>query len=147
VLLTTFRIGSSTSIRLPTSNHDLRCQQIVECAATQLFAHWLGIAAKAAPHRLPKIFYVNWFRRGDDDEFLWPGFGENSRILKWALQRIDGQAAARRTPIGYVPSVADLDLTGLNVDRAKIAATLNVSPVEGNPSRCKTVDACWPVCG
>jgi phosphoenolpyruvate carboxykinase (GTP) len=94
------------------------------------FAHWLGIAAKTSPDRLPKIFYVNWFRRGDDDEFLWPGFGENSRILKWALQRIDGQAAARRTPIGYVPSAADLDLTGLNVDHTKIAAALNVSPVE-----------------
>ena len=94
------------------------------------FAHWLDIGTKTDPHRLPKIFYVNWFRRGDDDEFLWPGFGENCRILKWALQRIDGRATANPTPIGNVPRVADLDLTGLRFDRAKIVAALNFSPEE-----------------
>ncbi len=94
------------------------------------FAHWLDIGTKTDPHRLPKIFYVNWFRRGDDDEFLWPGFGENCRILKWALQRIDGRATANPTPIGNVPRIADLDLTRLKFDRAKIAAALNFSPEE-----------------
>ena len=96
----------------------------------RLLRHWLDIGTKTDPHRLPKIFYVNWFRRGDDDEFLWPGFGENCRILKWALQRIDGRATANPTPIGNVPRVADLDLTGLKFDRAKIVAALNFSPEE-----------------
>ncbi|MET4612562.1 phosphoenolpyruvate carboxykinase (GTP) [Rhodococcus sp. PvR044] len=94
------------------------------------FAHWLEIGAKADPAKLPKIFYVNWFRRGDDDQFLWPGFGENSRILKWALSRIDGEGVADATPIGYVPTLDALDLAGMKFDRTKIAAALKVDPVE-----------------
>ena len=87
-------------------------------------------SAQPIAELLPKIFYVNWFRRGDDGEFLWPGFGENTRVLKWALQRIDGRATANPTPIGNVPRIADLDLTRLKFDRAKIAAALDVSPEE-----------------
>jgi phosphoenolpyruvate carboxykinase (GTP) len=81
---------------------------------------------------LPKIFYVNWFRRGHRGEFLWPGFGENTRVLKWALQRIDGTADAIRTPIGDIPTLDDLDLDGLNAhyDHPKIAAALNVDATE-----------------
>ncbi|MEZ0363742.1 MULTISPECIES: phosphoenolpyruvate carboxykinase (GTP) [Mycobacterium] len=94
------------------------------------FAHWLDIGTKTEPERLPKIFYVNWFRRDADNKFLWPGFGENSRILKWALQRIDGHAAAQQTPIGYVPTATDLDLSGLDVDPATITAALEVSDAE-----------------
>ncbi|QBJ95095.1 phosphoenolpyruvate carboxykinase (GTP) [Rhodococcus sp. ABRD24] len=94
------------------------------------FAHWLEIGTKSDPEKLPKIFYVNWFRRSDDGMFLWPGFGENSRILKWALQRIDGTARADMTPVGNVPSVNDLDLTGLPVDPSAVAAALTVDPDE-----------------
>jgi phosphoenolpyruvate carboxykinase (GTP) len=94
------------------------------------FQHWLDIAARTSPDLLPKIFYVNWFRRGDDDEFLWPGFGDNSRILAWALGRIEGTAEAEETPIGNVPTPGDLDLTGLKFDHTKIAAALRVDPRE-----------------
>ncbi len=93
-------------------------------------AHWLDMGTRSDPALLPKIFYVNWFRRGDDGSFLWPGFGENSRILDWALARIEGRAGARETPIGNVPTTADLDLTGLKFDPTKIDAALTVTPVE-----------------
>ena len=79
---------------------------------------------------LPKLFWVNWFRKGDDGSFLWPGFGENSRVLKWVVERIDGQAAAVETPIGHVPTVDSLDLDGLDVTREEIAAALEVKPEE-----------------
>ncbi|WP_050065794.1 phosphoenolpyruvate carboxykinase (GTP) [Rhodococcus sp. RD6.2] len=92
--------------------------------------HWLDMGTRSDPALLPKIFYVNWFRRGDDGSFLWPGFGENSRILDWALARIEGRAGARETPIGNVPATADLDLTGLKFDPTKIDAALTVTPVE-----------------
>jgi phosphoenolpyruvate carboxykinase (GTP) len=94
------------------------------------FQHWLDIGTRTNAGLLPKIFYVNWFRRGDDDEFLWPGFGENSRILEWALRRIEGTAEAEATPLGNVPTPGDLDLTGLKFDHAKIAAALRVDPTE-----------------
>jgi phosphoenolpyruvate carboxykinase (GTP) len=94
--------------------------------------HWLDLGTKTHPDLLPKIFYVNWFRRGDDGRYLWPGFGENSRVLKWALQRIDGTADAVRTPIGDIPTADGLDLDGLDVPTtgARIAAALSVDPVE-----------------
>jgi phosphoenolpyruvate carboxykinase (GTP) len=97
------------------------------------FQHWLELATRTDPELLPKIFYVNWFRRGDDGTFLWPGFGENSRVLKWALQRIEGTVDARRTPIGDVPCFDDLDLDGLDrgvYDDATIRAALEVDPSE-----------------
>jgi phosphoenolpyruvate carboxykinase (GTP) len=87
--------------------------------------HWLDLGANANPDLLPKIFYVNWFRRGPRGEFLWPGFGENTRVLKWALQRVDGTADATRTPIGDVPTPDALDLDGLDtLQYPKIAAAL-----------------------
>ena len=95
--------------------------------------HWLDLGTRTDPELLPKIFYVNWFRRGDRGEFLWPGFGENTRVLKWALQRIDGSAGAIRTPIGDVPNLGDLDLDGLDAlqyDYPKIAAALKVDATE-----------------
>ncbi|MFE3795010.1 phosphoenolpyruvate carboxykinase (GTP) [Nocardia tengchongensis] len=76
------------------------------------FAHWLAMGAREGA-QLPKIFQVNWFRRSADGKFLWPGFGDNVRVLKWAIERLDGTAGAQRTPIGYVPTAADLDLEGL----------------------------------
>jgi len=76
--------------------------------------HWIDLGKSADESKLPKIFYVNWFRRGEDKRFLWPGFGENARVLKWAIERIEGKAAATETPVGYVPTSADLDLSGLS---------------------------------
>ncbi len=76
------------------------------------FQHWIDVGKGADADKLPKIFYVNWFRRGDDGRFLWPGFGENSRVLKWVIDRIEGKAAAEETAIGYVPTPEALDLDG-----------------------------------
>ncbi|EWM14956.1 phosphoenolpyruvate carboxykinase (GTP) [Kutzneria sp. 744] len=92
--------------------------------AGDYFNHWIQLGKNANAEKLPKIFYVNWFRRGEDKGFLWPGFGENSRVLKWAIERLEGTAAAEETPIGYVPTPADLDLTGLEASTDEIAAAL-----------------------
>ncbi|MEE1622062.1 phosphoenolpyruvate carboxykinase (GTP) [Zafaria sp. Z1313] len=75
--------------------------------------HWDSIEAKANPERLPRIFLVNWFRRTPEGGFAWPGFGDNSRVLKWAIERIEGKADARETAIGYVPTGESVDLAGL----------------------------------
>ena len=75
------------------------------------FAHWLSLGERS--DELPKIFHVNWFRTDEDGRFLWPGFGENVRVLRWVLDRCRGKAEAEKTPIGYVPSPGALDLRGL----------------------------------
>ncbi len=90
------------------------------------FQHWIDVGKGADAAKLPKIFYVNWFRRGDDRRFLWPGFGENSRVLKWMVQRLEGTAGATETAIGYVPDPDHLDLDGLDADRADLRAALEV---------------------
>ncbi|MBB4906632.1 phosphoenolpyruvate carboxykinase (GTP) [Actinophytocola algeriensis] len=92
--------------------------------AGDYFQHWIDTGKRADADKLPKIFYVNWFRRGADKKFLWPGFGENSRVLKWAVERLEGKAAAVETPIGYVPTAADLDLSGLDVSKDDVEASL-----------------------
>ncbi|MCB1136746.1 MAG: phosphoenolpyruvate carboxykinase (GTP), partial [Chlamydiia bacterium] len=79
------------------------------------FGHWLDMGQKTTPEKLPRIFYVNWFRRGKDNSFLWPGFGENSRVLKWIFERCDGEDNAETSPIGYLPKAGALDLSGLDV--------------------------------
>ncbi|WP_157117688.1 phosphoenolpyruvate carboxykinase (GTP) [Nocardia vaccinii] len=94
------------------------------------FAHWLSLADRDGA-QLPKIFQVNWFRRSPEGEFLWPGFGDNMRVLKWALDRLDGAADAVQTPIGYVPTADALDLTGLDdTERALAAQALAVDTDE-----------------
>jgi phosphoenolpyruvate carboxykinase (GTP) len=90
------------------------------------FQHWIDLGKTADAVKLPVIFYVNWFRRGDDGEFLWPGFGENSRVLKWVVERIEGRAAAVETPIGHVPTPESLDTTGLDLTAAQLEAALTV---------------------
>ncbi|MEV2221172.1 phosphoenolpyruvate carboxykinase (GTP) [Nocardia vinacea] len=95
------------------------------------FAHWLALGAGADATKLPKIFQVNWFRRTADGKFLWPGFGDNARVLKWALERIEGSAEAQWTPIGHVPTADSLDLTGLDeVYRGLISSALAVDTEE-----------------
>ena len=82
------------------------------------FAHWLDIPSSTTPERLPKMFAVNWFRKGDDGQFLWPGFGDNARVLKWIFERTDNKAEAVETPIGLVPAPGSLDLNGLEISDA-----------------------------
>lgn len=94
------------------------------------FQHWINLGKHADESKLPKVFFVNWFRRGDDGRFLWPGFGENSRVLKWIVDRIEHKAGGATTPIGTVPAVEDFDLDGLDVDAADVAAALAVDADE-----------------
>jgi phosphoenolpyruvate carboxykinase (GTP) len=79
------------------------------------FAHWLSMEKNTDPAKLPRIFFVNWFRRDEDGRFLWPGFGENSRVLKWIFERVNGTAEAVQTPIGKLPTKGALDTDGLEI--------------------------------
>ena len=90
------------------------------------FAHWLAIGDKSKADKLPQIFFVNWFRRDEDGRFLWPGYGENSRVLKWIFDRVDGTANATRTEIGYLPAPGDIDTKGLDVKADDMSAILSV---------------------
>lgn len=87
--------------------------------------HWLDIGERAGA-QLPKLFWVNWFRRGEDGSFLWPGFGDNIRVLKWVLERLEGTADTAQTPIGLVPTPASLDTEGLDIDPAVLDQLLEV---------------------
>jgi phosphoenolpyruvate carboxykinase (GTP) len=98
--------------------------------AGDYFGHWIALGKQADASKLPRIFYVNWFRRGEDGRFLWPGFGENSRVLKWVIERIEGRAAATETPIGYLPAKGALDVSGLNAPDADLEQVLSVDPAE-----------------
>jgi phosphoenolpyruvate carboxykinase (GTP) len=94
------------------------------------FQHWIDLGKNADESKMPAVFFVNWFRRGGDGRFLWPGFGENSRVLKWAIERIEHQADGKSTPIGIVPTAADLDLDGLDVKAADVDEALAVNADE-----------------
>ena len=89
------------------------------------FKHWLKIGRKAGA-KLPKIFYVNWFRRGEDGHFLWPGFGDNSRVLEWVFDRCNDKVAVRKTPIGYLPAQGSLDIKGLKISNDDLEHLLEV---------------------
>jgi phosphoenolpyruvate carboxykinase (GTP) len=84
------------------------------------FAHWLKIGEGADPEKLPKIFFVNWFRKDARGKFIWPGYGDNSRVLKWIVERLEGLAEAVPTPIGNLPARQALDVSGLNLSREQI---------------------------
>ena len=90
------------------------------------WGHWLNVGKATTADKLPKIYQVNWFRKGADGSFLWPGFGENSRVLKWIVERLDGRGEAVETAIGHVPTVDALDLTGLGISDEDLAAALKV---------------------
>ncbi len=91
------------------------------------FAYWLKIGRTADPAKLPRLFYVNWFRKDASGRFVWPGFGENIRVLKWIIQRLSGDAKAAQTPIGYLPAPGSLDLDGLDLSWADLALLLTVN--------------------
>jgi phosphoenolpyruvate carboxykinase (GTP) len=88
------------------------------------FEHWLSFDKAGAS--LPKIFHVNWFRKGGDGKFMWPGFGDNLRVLEWILKRVEGNAHFVDTPIGKLPIPADLNTEGLNLDPATLEQLLHV---------------------
>ncbi len=90
------------------------------------FAHWLKMGQGRDASKLPRIFFVNWFRKDQDGRFVWPGFGDNARVLKWISERIDGEAEAVDTAVGRVPSVAALDLSGLDLTPAQLSTLLDV---------------------
>jgi phosphoenolpyruvate carboxykinase (GTP) len=92
------------------------------------FAHWLKM--RGAIKKPPRIFMVNWFRKDSAGNFIWPGFGENLRVLKWMLDRIHGRVGGRETPVGIAPNDADLDLKGLDLTPAQVREALAVRPEE-----------------
>jgi phosphoenolpyruvate carboxykinase (GTP) len=90
------------------------------------FAHWLKMGAPADTSKLPRIYYVNWFRKDSDGNYIWPGFGDNSRVLKWIVERLAGTGAATETPIGNVPTADALDTSGLDLTEEQLATLLTV---------------------
>jgi phosphoenolpyruvate carboxykinase (GTP) len=90
------------------------------------FAHWLAMGQKSDPAKLPRFYFVNWFRKGSDGKFVWPGFGDNARVLKWISERLNGEAEAVRSPVGHVPTRESLDLDGLELSEADLSTLLDV---------------------
>ena len=95
------------------------------------FSHWLNIGRQM--RNPPKIFAVNWFRTDDDGRFIWPGYGENIRVLKWIIERVNNGAKAKETPIGYIPHVTDLDLSWLSISDKNLAKLLEINPKDWGP--------------
>jgi phosphoenolpyruvate carboxykinase (GTP) len=89
------------------------------------FQHWFNMGDKIGS-KAPRIFYVNWFRKSPEGKWLWPGYGDNSRVLKWMCDRVGGKVGARKTPIGLLPKEGDLDLTGLSIPAQDLAELLRV---------------------
>jgi phosphoenolpyruvate carboxykinase (GTP) len=94
----------------------------------EYFQHWLDMAARIK--QPPRMYMVNWFRKDESGKFLWPGFGENTRVLKWIIDRVEGSVDARETPAGLVPYVRDLELAGLNVTAERVAKAMKVEAEE-----------------
>jgi phosphoenolpyruvate carboxykinase (GTP) len=92
------------------------------------FAHWLSMAGKTDRSKLPKVFFVNWFRKSPEGKWLWPGYGDNSRVLKWICERVEGTGKAVKTPIGNLPTEDALDVSGLKISKDEIKALLAVDP-------------------
>jgi len=88
--------------------------------------HWLSFSRRTSRDKLPKMYFVNWFRKGADGKFLWPGFGENSRVLKWICERVEGVADSQKTPIGNLPTSNGLDLSNLNLPANDVNALISV---------------------
>jgi phosphoenolpyruvate carboxykinase (GTP) len=92
------------------------------------FGHWLRIGERGDPDKLPKLFNVNWFRKDESGNFLWPGFGENSRVLAWIFRRCEGKADAVETPAGLVPTKSAIETEGLDVSDEQMEELLAVDP-------------------
>lgn len=98
--------------------------------ASDYFRHWLDLGEKHGEENMPKVYYVNWFRRTPEGGFAWPGFGENSRVVKWIFDRLEGNAGGQHTILGTVPTRDDLDLSGLKIEDNEIDAALAVNTDE-----------------
>lgn len=98
--------------------------------AGDYFSHWINMAKNNDESKFPKVFYVNWFRRDEDGGFLWPGFGENSRVLKYVIERVEGKVEAVETPIGLVPAPGAIDTEGLDVTEEQLVKALRVDADE-----------------
>jgi phosphoenolpyruvate carboxykinase (GTP) len=92
----------------------------------EYFQHWLDVGSKGDADKLPKIFYVNWFRKDDEGNFIWPGFGENSRVLEWVFRRCNGDSEVVETPIGLVPAAGELNVDGLDITEEAMEELLHV---------------------
>ena len=92
------------------------------------FGHWLKMGAKADAAKLPRIYFVNWFRKDERGKFVWPGYGDNSRVLKWIVDRLEGRAEGVETPIGRLPKAGELDISGLSLTDEQMALLLSVDP-------------------
>ena len=88
------------------------------------WSHWLSFEERA--DKLPKIFHVNWFRQDDDGKFLWPGFGENLRVLRWIIDRCENRVSARETPVGYLPELGDIDTSELDISEETMRDLLSI---------------------
>ena len=92
------------------------------------WGHWLKVGAATTPDKLPRIYSVNWFRKDSEGKFMWPGYGENSRVLEWIVRRLDGEVEAVETPIGRVPVAGDLNVEGLDISADKLAELFAIDP-------------------
>jgi phosphoenolpyruvate carboxykinase (GTP) len=92
------------------------------------WGHWLKIGEKADPEKLPKVYQVNWFRKDEDGKFIWPGFGENSRVLAWIIERVEGRTDAEQTAIGGKPKDGDLFIDGLDLEPGQLEELFAVDP-------------------
>jgi hypothetical protein len=95
------------------------------------FKHWLSFADRTDRNKLPKIYFVNWFRKDDSGRWLWPGYGENSRVLKWICERVEGVAQAQKTPIGNLPAPEAIDVSGLDLPKDDLKTLTAVDPPGG----------------
>jgi phosphoenolpyruvate carboxykinase (GTP) len=91
------------------------------------WSHWLSFRDKVDEESLPRVFYVNWFRKSADGHWLWPGFGENARVLEWVFERCSGRGEAVQTPIGYLPAAGAIDIEGLEISKEDMDELLRVN--------------------
>jgi phosphoenolpyruvate carboxykinase (GTP) len=95
------------------------------------FNHWIGIGRKHDNSKLPKIFYVNWFRKDEKGKFIWPGYGDNIRAIKWAIERVAGTGKAVDTPIGRLPEADSFDVSGLDISKDNLKKLFTVDNEKG----------------
>lgn len=129
-LLASGQTAASAEAKVGSLRHDpMAMLPFIGYNAGDYLQNWIDMGNKGG-NLLPKIFLVNWFRRGEDGRFLWPGFGENSRVLKWVIDRVEGNVGAEDTVIGSTARAEDLDLTGLDTPLEDIKEALGVDPAE-----------------